>query len=140
MTGLTLSKWGPGAWNTLHVFAHSAPTKLGQDEMQQFAWFLRAFAEYLPCPRCRTHFKDFLDRRMTEHALRTRSSIVRLLNDAHNEVNARTGKKIYTLNEHYEVYSFKPQHQTNSLLRNIVILVVLTLVIARVTRRANVHA
>lgn len=139
MPGLTFGEWGPGAWNTLHVFAHSAPKELTKDEMQQFAWFLNTFAEYLPCPRCRTHFKNFLDRRMSDETLRMRSSIVKLLNDAHNEVNARTGKRVYTLEEHYQVYSFDKRHQSNTLLRDIVIVAVFVLVVARITRRANVR-
>lgn len=139
MTGLTLGEWGPGAWNTLHVFAHSAPEELTNDEMQKFAWFLNTFAEYLPCPRCRRHFQDFLKRRMTEDTLHERSSIVKLLNDAHNEVNARTGKRVYTLEEHYKVYSFERKHRYNTLLRDIVIVVVIAIVVSRITRRANVH-
>lgn len=139
MPGLTLEEWGPGAWNTLHVFAHTTPDELTKEEMQKFAWFLNTFAEYLPCPRCRKHFQDFLERRMTEDTLRTHSSIVKLLNDAHNEVNARTGKRVYTLEEHYQVYSFGRQHRNNTLLRDIVIVVVIAIVVARITRRANVH-
>jgi chorismate-pyruvate lyase len=76
---------------------------------------------------------------MTEDALGTRSSIVKLLNDAHNEVNARTGKRVYTLQEHYKVYSFKKHRQSNTLLRDIVIFAVIAIVVARITRRANVH-
>ena len=139
MPGLTLGEWGPGAWNTLHVFAHSAPKELTREEMQKFAWFLNTFAEYLPCPRCRKHFQEFLDRRMTEDTLRTRSSIVKLLNDAHNEVNARTGKRVYTLDEHYQVYSFQKRRQSPTLLRDIVIIAVIAIVVARITRRAKVH-
>lgn len=76
---------------------------------------------------------------MNEDALRTRASIVKLLNDAHNEVNARTGKRLYTLEEHYQVYSFRKQRHDNTLLRDIVIVIVIAIVIARITRRANVH-
>jgi hypothetical protein len=76
---------------------------------------------------------------MTEDILGTRSSIVKLLNDAHNEVNARTGKRVYTLDEHYQVYSFEKRHQSSKLLRDIVIFAVIAIVVARITRRANVH-
>ena len=37
-------------------------------------------------------------------SLRTREDLVALLNDAHNEVNARNGKRVYTLEEHYRMY------------------------------------
>ena len=76
---------------------------------------------------------------MTEDTLRTRSSIVKLLNDAHNEVNARTGKRVYTLDEHYQVYSFQKRRQSPTLLRDIVIIAVIAIVVARITRRAKVH-
>tara|TARA_B110001450_G_C17506215_1_gene434476 strand:- start:176 stop:502 length:327 start_codon:yes stop_codon:yes gene_type:complete len=107
--------------------------------MQRFAGFLNTFAEYLPCPRCQRHFQEFLKRRMTDDALRTRASVVKLLNDAHNEVNARTGKRVYTLDEHYQVYSFQKRRHDNTLLRDIVIVIVVAIVVARMTRRANVH-
>lgn len=76
---------------------------------------------------------------MTDETLHTRSSIVKLLNDAHNEVNARTGKRLYTLEEHYQVYSFQKRGRGNTLLRDIVIITVIAIVVARITRRVNVH-
>ena len=53
------------------------------------------------CAFCR------LARRATPDALSGRAAVVRLLNDAHNEVNARLGKRVWTLREHYEVYSLE---------------------------------
>mgnify|MGYP006079545843 CR=1 FL=1 len=139
MPGLTLGEWGPGAWNTLHVFAHSAPDRLTQDEMQQMAMFLNTFASYLPCPTCRRHFKEFLSRRMTTESLRTRTTIIKLLNDAHNEVNARTGKRVYSLKEHYQIYSFKRRRGPNIRSRDVVIAVIVAIVVVRVMRRVNMH-
>lgn len=106
MPGITLDVWGPAAWNTLHVFAHTMPHRLTRDERAELRAFLFAFASYLPCPRCRRHFDGFLRERIHDDAaLATREAVVRLLNDAHNDVNARTGKRVFTLREHYEVYS-----------------------------------
>ena len=136
MPGLALYEWGPGAWNTLHAFAHTQAETLTEEEIEQFGWFLTTFAGYIPCPKCRRHFQNFLDRRMTRETLATRASIVSLLNDAHNEVNARTGKRIYTLEEHYEVYSFRPKHR-NTLARDIAILVVIGIVVARLMRHRS---
>ena len=102
--GLAIAQWGPAAWNTLHVFAHTSSRQAGPLERERAQTFLREFARRLPCPKCRTHFDDFLDRRMDEESLATRKSFVKLLNDAHNEVNVRTGKRTFTLQEHYEVY------------------------------------
>jgi hypothetical protein len=71
----------------------------------EMASFLRLFARHLPCPSCRRHFTDFLDRRLTDDSLATRDALVALLNDAHNEVNARTGKRVWTLAEHRRAYA-----------------------------------
>jgi len=140
MPGLTLKEWGPGAWNTLHVFAHTAPMKPTKDEREQFRGFLTTFANYLPCPRCRTHFHGFLDRRMNEHTLATRGSIVRLLNDAHNEVNARCGKRVYSIDEHYAMYSLTARRGDATVVRNILLLAVVAVVVTRMTRRNDVRA
>ena len=106
MPGITLDVWGPAAWNTLHVFAHTMPHRLSRDQQAELRAFLLAFASYLPCPRCRHHFDIFLRERIYDDAaLATREAVVRLLNDGHNDVNARTGRRVFTLREHYDVYS-----------------------------------
>ena len=102
--GITLDVWGPAAWNTLHVFAHTAPARLDEAEADEWRTFLAQFAARLPCPRCRRHFRDFLARRAGA-PLRTRAELVRLLHDAHNEVNVRTGKRPLSLAEHYALYA-----------------------------------
>lgn len=106
MPGITIADWGPGAWNTLHAFAHSAPVDLTPADAAAWREFLGHFQRFLPCPRCRAHFADFLRRRLPRDGppLRTRAELVALLNDAHNEVNARLGRRVYTLDEHYRVY------------------------------------
>lgn len=102
--GVAITQWGPAAWNTLHVFAHTSPEQAGPLERQRARTFLREFARRLPCPKCRAHFDDFLDRRMDDDSVATRGAFVQLIHDAHNEVNVRTGKRALSLEEHYEVY------------------------------------
>ena len=64
--------------------------------------FLILFGTHLPCPKCRLHFAEFLQREMRPERLTTRESLVSLMNDCHNEVNRRNGKPEFTLREHYE--------------------------------------
>ena len=105
--GLTISEWGPAAWNTLHVVAHTYPkhpTSRQRDETWQF---LNLFALHLPCPSCRQHFQTLLHTRVPTSdaaAFDSRQSMVAFMNDAHNEVNVRLGKRVYSLEEHYRVY------------------------------------
>lgn len=103
--GLALNEWGPAAWNTLHAMAHTAPERLSAQQQDEWMDFLRLFAVLLPCSKCHRHFEQFLSEHLTPEAVATRVSLVALLNDAHNEVNARNGKRVYTLEEHYHVYT-----------------------------------
>ena len=102
--GSDLTQWGPCAWNTLHLWAHTYPRAPSVDEQAAMRTLLHLFAHHLPCPRCRRHFEALLHDTLTDEALASRDSLVAFTNDAHNAVNARLGKRVYTLAEHYRVY------------------------------------
>lgn len=104
MSGLTIDKWGPGAWNTLHVVAHSYPKDPTRLQMTETRTFLLLFGKHLPCPSCRRHFLDLLQRNLDDRTLASRATLVAFMNDAHNEVNQRLGKRTWTLEEHNRVY------------------------------------
>lgn len=124
MSELTMDKWGPNVWYTLHMFAHTAPERLSAVEQREYAQWLHLTAKRLPCPTCRTHFADFLRRKMTPTSVSTRADLVALMNDAHNEVNARKGKRIYTFKEHYDVYSGR-RRRRREMLRSVLTVVAL---------------
>ena len=135
MPGITLDAWGPAGWQMLHVFAHTAPRELDATARTDMAQLLRLFAQHLPCPRCRRHFLGFLDRRMTEEALGTRDALVRLLHDAHNEVNARTGKRLWTLAEHRRAYARPSRHDPTAPLAAVVVVAAAAAMMLVVVRR-----
>ena len=105
MSRLTLREWGPAGWAWLHTIAHTWPRQPTNDDRREMRAFLLSFSRHLPCPACREHFRAFLDRRLSDESLASRAALVRLLNDAHNEVNLRLGKRAWTLDEHYQAYS-----------------------------------
>jgi hypothetical protein len=76
--------------------------------------FLMLFARLLPCPTCRSHFTQLLEAHLDARALETRASLVSFLNDAHNMVNVRLGKREFTLAEHYRVYAMPHPRATVS--------------------------
>lgn len=45
--------------------------------------------------------------RATDRALSTRTGVIRLLHDAHNDVNIRTGKRKMSLQRHMDLYDLK---------------------------------
>ena len=104
-SGMTIVMWGPAAWHTLHTWAHASPITLNDTQKDEMETLLRLFASHLPCPRCRDHFSAYLDAHMDDEALSTRVGLVRMLHEAHNSVNVRTGKRAWTLAEHYKAFA-----------------------------------
>jgi hypothetical protein len=122
-------------WNTLHVFAHTSARAPTPAEQRRTAAFLREFGARLPCPRCRAHFADFLDRRLGDGALATRERLVALLNEAHNEVNARNGRRVYTYAEHCRVYRRPRRLRASAQLERLGALLLLGAAVALTCRR-----
>ena len=104
-TGITIDRWGPSAWNTLHAFAHTSPLAFTDEDRTDWEVFLYAFARRLPCPRCREHFEAHLDAHLHACSLSGRQDLVVFLHEAHNAVSARLGKRTWTLNAHMWAYS-----------------------------------
>lgn len=118
----TLDQWGPAAWRTLHCFAHTAPRVLDDAAQHEMRLFLRLFAARLPCPACRRHFAAYLDAHLdAAGAVATRESVVHLVHEAHNAVNARTGKRLWTLEEHYAAYRRRPGWDHGAVLAAVVL-------------------
>lgn len=103
--GVTIDRWGPSAWNTLHSFAYCAPATTSAEQQATWKSFLTTFGTLLPCPTCRKHFETYLNTNLKASTFTTRENLVRFLHDAHNDVNARTGKRLWTYEEHIAVYS-----------------------------------
>ncbi len=125
--GITIDKWGPGAWNTLHSFAHKASESLDTDEREEWRLFLYLFSKRLPCPKCRTHFKQYLDANVTTDTFATREGLVRFLHDAHNDVNTRLGKPTWTYEDHRRLYA-RPASEKQSTTTTLLLLLILCVV------------
>lgn len=136
--GLTIDRWGPAAWNTLHVVAHAFPRSPTNEQRLQTAQFLHLFAEHLPCPACREHFKEYLAKHLNDNALQNRTSMIEFMHDAHNDVNHRLGKRIWTLDEHFQVYRRRSIPTTSSQATTCaMVLVVLVLIVVLVGRQRH---
>lgn len=127
--GITIDKWGPSAWNTLHSFAHRTPERLRPHEVEEWKNFLFLFAKRLPCPKCRIHMRVFLEKNINEKTFESRDNIVRLLHEAHNDVNRRTGKRTWTLEEHYRLYSRSPSADMDMSCESLVFVVILIVLV-----------
>ena len=96
------SIWGPDAWRFLHTIAFNYPTEPTQEEKDNHYYFFSYIADILPCPKCRSHYKNNLE----TYPIQLDSN--RELNDwlikVHNSVNISNGKPKWTYGQVYRKY------------------------------------
>lgn len=88
------SSWGPGLWFAIHLHAHVADST---DNRKAFVDFVKkGVSEHLPCLKCRTHCKEYIQKQDPIDNLLSKSPTVSCLVWSwkfHNAVNERTGSK-----------------------------------------------
>lgn len=93
--------WGPLGWATLHTIAALYPDFPSPYEVELLNRFLNSFTSTILCPSCLQHFTDLqtLYTQMFPNWKNSRKTVCEFVFRAHNTVNKRTHKKIYTLPE-----------------------------------------
>ena len=94
--------WGPQLWFFLHTISFNYPLKPTDKDKDKIVSFLYGLQPVIPCKICRDHFKRNLAE--TPPKLESRKDFSEWMIDAHNEVNSRTGKKIYTYDEAINIW------------------------------------
>ncbi|AJF98037.1 erv-family thiol oxidoreductase [Pandoravirus inopinatum] len=90
---------GPPMWETLHYAAFQCPEPF-DERASALIGLARGYVVLLPCAECRGHFAALLDAHPPEVAARSgRQAFARWTVDAHNAVNARLGKPLFTYDQ-----------------------------------------
>lgn len=112
--------WGPPLWYQMHMktFNYNPKTSDKKNIIQYF----ENIKNVLPCEKCKKHYESYLTARPVKFYLNSRDDLIHWLIDLHNEVNARTGKKILSYKEARSLYE-TPSHL------NIVIILILLLIL-----------
>lgn len=85
--------WGPAGWQFLHSVTFSYPTNPTVQEKEQFKQFFQQLKYVLPCPSCREHYADGIEKTVPiDKYLDSRESLTQWLWKLHNSVNERLGK------------------------------------------------
>lgn len=93
--GFDPKMWGPGVWFMLHLAALRYPDAPTTEDKKRFGAFVRSLQYVLPCDGCCLGFQQIL--RTTNFGptvLTNRDSLFKWTVDAHNMVNAKTGKPV----------------------------------------------
>jgi hypothetical protein len=90
--------WGPLGWMTLHSTAFAYPENpTGSEKELMYTW-LDMFRDTITCPSCKGHFTDLLARYRAQFPsmLQSRQEFVMFTFRAHNAVNKRLNKPVYS--------------------------------------------
>lgn len=94
-------------WATLHSVAALYPDQPSPQEIQLVRTWIDCFANSIVCPSCQSHFKKmyetYLATRPQMFTSKTELTLFALR--AHNTVNRRLNKKVYTLAECWSILS-----------------------------------
>jgi hypothetical protein len=95
--------WGPLGWGTLHTIAALYPESPSEKEQQLVRNWFDSFAYCITCPKCQTHFTTMYTDYKNSHPemFSSRKELTTFVFRAHNTVNRRLGKPVYTLDQSF---------------------------------------
>lgn len=90
--------WGPLGWMTLHSTAFAYPESPTSSERELMYTWLDMFRDTITCPSCKGHFTTMLAnyRAQFPNMLQSRHEFVMFTFRAHNAVNKRLNKPVYS--------------------------------------------
>lgn len=97
--------WGPATWDAMHHFAFAYPEKPSKERAEQMTTFLESICGNLPCPQCGVHCSVYMVQ--NPPAVESRGALIKWVIDFHNNVNERTGKRVYSYEEVEELQRAK---------------------------------
>lgn len=135
VAGISISKWGPSAWHFLHTISFTYSETPSDADKQNMYAFLHAFAQILPCKKCRIEFTEYITKHVTHSSelLDSRESLIQFIHEAHNHVNMRLGKPIVGLNR--VRYWYMVEYDTHPHLIRVVIVIGIILCLMRVNKK-----
>jgi len=96
--------WGPIFWSTLHITSLAYPDDPTYAEKRAAKEFFNALAHLLPCPVCRSHFREILQGSPIDSWLDNRTMLTEWVWKAHNAVNVKLGKPEVTMADFMKRY------------------------------------
>jgi hypothetical protein len=86
--------WGPFFWHTIHIVALGYPKDPSYGDKKAAKEFFESLVFLIPCPICREHYSQHLQRMPISPHLDRREDLFRWTVQLHNEVNKATGKAL----------------------------------------------
>jgi hypothetical protein len=95
--------WGQFFWHTIHIVALGYSATPNYTDKKSAKDFYESLAFLIPCPVCKEHYKENLQKNPITPYLDSRKDLIQWTIDIHNTVNIQLGKPTWTLSEvlHY---------------------------------------
>ena len=92
--GIHSKVWGQYLWRLLHTISYTYDPKMPDELRGKYIRFFHVLKDFIPCPICRNHYSDRINKNPPERNMTTKDELVLWLNNLHNEVNAGLGKPL----------------------------------------------
>lgn len=116
--------WGPCGWKFLHYISLGYPKKPTLDQKRYYREFVESLPYVLPCHTCREHFKETLRHYDITKVLNSRKQLFEFFVDAHNRVNKKNNKPVYSYEQVYMNYEIKNKQSFNYILYIVIFTVI----------------
>lgn len=99
---IMISEWGPIFWKFFHTIVESIIEEKYNKVYKELFQYLKSICNFLPCPQCSNHAKEYL-KRVNEIHINTKEGLRNMLFNFHNDVNKRNKKILFKI-ENINVY------------------------------------
>ena len=107
--------WGPHAWIVLHTITFNYPETPCLQDKNNIRLFFKYFSYQIPCNKCKNHFIKYMNKNpLTDKLLSSKDDLIDWLINAHNKVNKRNKKRLYSREEVISYYEelYNPSYKS----------------------------
>lgn len=102
--------WGNRQWYWYHIMSYTSPEQIDIKNKKFYLELIYLMTMLLPCQKCNDHFTEYL--KNTPVDFKSRDTMVKWFNTAHNFVNKSLNKPIISLEDSNKIY-LKDSESTN---------------------------